>query len=44
LEDLENFKKTTIDRENKMIELKKEVNGLSKELGKSEPYDLSFLG
>lgn len=43
VKDLQQFKETTIDRENKMIELKKEINKLSKELGKPEPYDLSFL-
>ena len=43
LEDLKEFKKATIDRENLLIELKREVNRLSKELGRPEPYDLSFL-
>lgn len=43
LADLQQFKKVAIDRENKMIELKKEVNGLSQKLGIPPPYDLSFL-
>ena len=43
LSDLENFKKATIARENVMIELKKEINKLSQELGRSAPHDLSFL-
>lgn len=43
LKDLKQFKDLTIDRENVMIKLKQEVNQLSKELGKGEPYDLSFL-
>lgn len=43
IEDLQQFKDLTINREEKMIELKKEINHLSKELGRSEPYDLSFL-
>ncbi len=41
--DLERFKAVAVDRENQMIELKKRVNQLSKELGRKEPYDLSFL-
>jgi len=32
-----------INRENTMIELKKEVNQLSAELGRPEPYDLKFI-
>ena len=41
--DLQQFRRTNIDRENKMLELKKEVNQLSRELGREAPYDLSFL-
>ncbi len=44
LNDLRLFHDATIDRESRMIELKKEVNQLARELGKKEPYDLSFLG
>ncbi len=43
LEDLKQFREVTIDRENKMIELKKEINKLSEELGRPAPHDLSFL-
>ena len=43
LKDLQMFKEVTVDRENKMIGLKKEVNKLCQELGKKAPYDLSFL-
>jgi CheY-like chemotaxis protein/uncharacterized protein YeeX (DUF496 family) len=39
---LEEFKRVTVGREIQMIELKKEVNRLSKELGRPEPYDVSF--
>jgi PAS domain S-box-containing protein len=43
LQDLKQFKQAAIDRENKMIDLKKEVNDLSRQMGKPGPYDLSFL-
>ncbi|MCK5580170.1 MAG: response regulator [Candidatus Omnitrophica bacterium] len=43
LEDLQQFKEAAIDRENIMIELKKEINELNKELGRAVPHDLSFL-
>lgn len=39
---LKQFKDIAVGREVKMIELKKEVNKLSKELGRPEPYDASF--
>ena len=39
---LKQFKDVAVGREIKMIELKKEVNKLSKELGSPEPYDASF--
>jgi PAS domain S-box-containing protein len=42
MEDLQNYKNLTIDRENKMIDLKKEINTLYKELGKEAPYDTDF--
>jgi len=41
--ELENFYKAAIDRENILVELKKQVNQLSRELGLPEPHDLSFL-
>ncbi|HBG61980.1 MAG TPA: hypothetical protein DDX37_09150 [Candidatus Omnitrophica bacterium] len=41
--ELQQYKNLTINRETRMIELKKEVNQLSKELGIPEPYDLSCL-
>lgn len=40
--DLESFNSMAIGRELHMISLKKEINALYKELGKKEPYDLSF--
>ena len=43
LEDLEQFKQVTVDRENRMIELKKQVNKLCEDIGKPSKYDLSFL-
>ena len=33
----------TVDRENMMIKLKKEINELKKRLGEKEPYDISFF-
>ncbi len=42
LKDSERFKEITIGREIKMIELKKEINSLSRELGRDEPYDVQF--
>ena len=44
LQDLQQFKDITVDRENKMIELKREVNKLCVELGRVSVYNLSFLG
>jgi two-component system, sensor histidine kinase and response regulator len=43
IEVLENFKQTTVDREIRVIELKKEVNRLSEEIGRQPPYNVSFL-
>ena len=40
--ELQRFVDVTVDREDRMIELKKEVNALCKEFGRTEPYDLSF--
>ena len=37
-EELERFNKAVVGRELRMIELKKQTNKLSKELGQSEPY------
>jgi PAS domain S-box-containing protein len=42
LVELNQYKDITVGRENRMIELKKEVNKLSRELGQPEPYDVSF--
>lgn len=42
LEELKRYKEMTVGRENRMIELKKEVNKLSQELGRPVPYDISF--
>lgn len=39
---LRQFKDVAVGRELKMIELKKEVNKLSKELGRPEPYESTF--
>lgn len=38
IEDLEKFNRVTVDRELKMIELKKEINGLLKKTGNKEKY------
>jgi hypothetical protein len=38
LKELEHFKSVTVGREMQMIELKKKINGLSRELGRDEPY------
>ncbi|HOW35180.1 MAG TPA: PAS domain S-box protein [Candidatus Omnitrophota bacterium] len=40
IEDLQHFKSVTLGREERMIELKKEINRLSKELGRGEPYEI----
>jgi two-component system CheB/CheR fusion protein len=42
MEELKRFNKAMVSRESRMIELKKEVNELSKRLGKTEPYPLDF--
>jgi len=41
--DLKQFKDVSVDREMRMIELKKEVNELTKKLGQPESHDLSFI-
>lgn len=41
-EELERFDQASIGREQRMIELKREVNALAQELGRKPPYDLSF--
>jgi len=41
-EELERFNRAAIDRELRMIELKRQVNGLAQALGQRPPYDLSF--
>ena len=41
-ETLEKFNKLAAGREQRMIELKAQVNEISKALGRPEPYDLSF--
>ena len=41
--ELERFNRATVGRELDMIELKKQVNALSAELGREEPYPLAFL-
>jgi hypothetical protein len=42
MHELEQFNRLAIGREERMIELKREVNTLAQELGRREPYDLSF--
>ncbi|HZV53296.1 MAG TPA: PAS domain S-box protein [Rhodocyclaceae bacterium] len=42
-EELERFNTATMDREFDIIELKKQINALSKELGREPPYPLAFL-
>lgn len=41
-EDLSRFNMAAVDRELRMVELKKQVNRLCAELGKQPPYDLDF--
>ncbi len=42
VESLEGFKKSAVDREYRMMELKEEINRLSQQLGNAPPYDLDF--
>jgi len=44
VQDLERFNRLAVGRELRMIELKRQVNELSEQLGKEPPYDLSVLG
>lgn len=39
--DLERFNRASMGREQRIIELKRQVNGLSKELGRNSPYDIT---
>jgi PAS domain S-box-containing protein len=41
--ELERFNRLAVGRELRMIELKRQVNELSEQVGKPPPYDLSFL-
>ncbi len=41
---LEKFNHMAIGREQRMIELKREVNALAQELGREGPYDITFAG
>lgn len=41
--DLMQFKSVAVERENMMIDLKKQINELSKELGRPQPYNLDYL-
>jgi hypothetical protein len=42
-EELRRFNRATVGRELAMIELKKQVNAQSEELGRDAPYPLAFL-
>ncbi len=42
-EELQRFNRLAVDREMRMIELKREVNQLAKAAGNKPPYDLSFV-
>ena len=44
VEELERFHRLTVGRELRMIELKRQINELSEQLGKEPPHDLSLLG
>lgn len=41
-EELERLNRVFVGRENKMIELKREINEMARAAGKPEPYELSF--
>ncbi len=43
VQELETFNRLAVGREQRMIELKRQVNQLSEQLGKEPPYDLSLL-
>ncbi len=42
-EELEQFNQASVGRELEMIELKRRINALSRELGREAPFDLSFV-
>jgi PAS domain S-box-containing protein len=42
VEELERFNRLAVGRELRMIELKRQINQLSEQLGKEPPYDVSF--
>lgn len=42
-EELERFNRATVGRELDMLEMKKTINALSRELGRAPPYPLAFL-
>ena len=41
--ELETFNMLAVGREQRIVELKRKINELSKQMGKSSPYDLSFI-
>ena len=41
--ELERFDRATVGREMEMIEMKKTINAMARELGQDEPYQLAFL-
>jgi PAS domain S-box-containing protein len=41
--ELERFNRATVDREMAMIDLKRQINTLSQELGRPPPHELGFL-
>ena len=43
VQELELFNRLAVGRELRMIELKRQINELSEQLGKEAPYDLSLL-
>ena len=43
MQELERFNRLAVGREQRMIELKRQVNDLAQQLGRPPPYDLSFL-
>ena len=43
VEELERFHRLTVGRELRMVELKRQINELSEQLGKEAPYDLSLF-
>jgi hypothetical protein len=42
-EELQRFNRATVGRELDMLEMKKTINALSKELGREPPFPLAFL-